>query len=753
MTFLIDTGSEVSIAKLCSLKKDININHDKSMELSGISYHSRKLHTLGTCKARVSINDSYVYHTFHILRDSDINLSQDAILGMDFLSKCNVQITINDTWNSDEWITHIPNFSEKTIENNDIFYRDFIRYTKAYAISIFIPLMNQAILWGISLLNIDNIYCLCPGCLLTNIIENPESYTQTINSELFNSWLLSKVKDLLILDSFTNIPQLIFNSLYASDCLRFDNIYFHTASLMLGSIVSTVTCSKCNHYVQKTANFIQLSLSLSNSLQTSLDTFFTENPITLNNFSCRKCNRIHTTLIKHSIIRIPKMLYLKIQDVPDHEFTDRNIPLMDIPHTIVINENDTNTSRKTFTYELLSILIFKNKYTKRIRIRFDNRESIYIHTLRTSELLVDTDDNLCQCLYVLQNLKQSNTSDTYLDSLYINTTDDKLNEMNINIKRKNSINDLTESDIIDNMYLRDASIEESPQQNSNKVSHDPNKHPKKSLRQNIPFMGTKILLTNESSSTYDSNRHIRSYDRIKPSNEVNTENLLLDEKSYTFNSNNTQNDNDFHTNKKFNCTLMQQASHNCITDNFQISKLVDLPTIQSTSKQTDTFQETFRNEFPCLQHEQKSLKPFDTRIGMSNPDNMCHANALFQAVLYDLMIEFQQRKNYTQQKQCTCIGCVLIRTTKIYSMSNVAFYPSLYHTWVSNNRPLNSPLHAQEDVHELLELIRSQLVNFHLFPGKRHRSGNTFYKPITDKFVGELVSTIHSCRVDLSFYF
>lgn len=266
MTFLIDTGSEVSIAKLYSLKRDVNINQENAMELSGITYHSKNLRTIGTCEARVLINNSYVYHDFHILRDSDINLSQDAILGMDFLSKCNVQITLHETTNTDKPTTHTLNTYDET---NEEFHKDFIRYTKAYAISIFVPLMHQAIQWGISMLNIDNIYCFCPGCLLTNIIENQESYTQIINSELFNSWLLSQVKNLPILDSFIKIPQIIFNSLYASDCLRFDNIYFNTANLMLGSIASTVFCFNCNHNEQKIANFIQLSLSLTDSLQTS----------------------------------------------------------------------------------------------------------------------------------------------------------------------------------------------------------------------------------------------------------------------------------------------------------------------------------------------------------------------------------------------------------------------------------------------------------------------------------------------------
>lgn len=73
------------------------------------------------------------------------------------------------------------------VEQKLNFETEFIRYAKAYALSVFIPLLKQAIHWGLSLLNITNTYCTCPGCLLTNIIDNPESYTQTINSELFNS--------------------------------------------------------------------------------------------------------------------------------------------------------------------------------------------------------------------------------------------------------------------------------------------------------------------------------------------------------------------------------------------------------------------------------------------------------------------------------------------------------------------------------------------------------------------------------------
>lgn len=383
----------------------------------------------------------------------------------------------------------------------------------------------------------------------------------------------------------------------------------------------------------------------------------------------------------------------------------------------------------------------KNNNTKQTKIKYEDRESTYIHTLRTSELFSDTDDNLCHCLYVLQSSNQSKTSDTYIDTLFMNNYEENLSQDNASRKRKTTKENSINSDIFNEINFSDASIEESPQYNSDKVSHYPNKYLKKSMRQNVPLMGTKILSQNKPLYTDDSNDRIRSLKVANTAQKPNNE----DSKIHTtiYNQKIIQNDNNIRAPEILNPKLTTVASKQHNTKDSEHSIILDEKSAKIIFDPTDPFNGTFIHKSPCLQHDEGSFGINHHRIGMSNPDNKCHANALFQAILYDLITEFQEADSYKRQRQCTCIGCVLIKTTNIYNINNQMFYPSLYHTWVSNNRPLNTPFRAQEDVHELFETIRSQLINFHQFPGKRHRSGNTFYKPISNKFMGEIISKIY----------
>lgn len=149
-------------------------------------------------------------------------------------------------------------------------------------------------------------------------------------------------------------------------------------------------------------------------------------------------------------------------------------------------------------------------------------------------------------------------------------------------------------------------------------------------------------------------------------------------------------------------------------------------------KTEDSFYDT------CLQHTRKDLDNFDYRIGMSNPTNLCYANALFQAILYDLFIEFKNDTSYRKgTKKCACVGCTIEKTVDIYNITTDHFTPFLYHSWVSDHRPLNSPLQAQEDVHELLNRICLSLGNSHASPEEGR------YKPIVDRFHGVISTTIN----------
>lgn len=162
----------------------------------------------------------------------------------------------------------------------------------------------------------------------------------------------------------------------------------------------------------------------------------------------------------------------------------------------------------------------------------------------------------------------------------------------------------------------------------------------------------------------------------------------------------------------------------------------------STQKKSEPKTETEFINFTCLQHDDNMCSQIvSSRVGLTNPGNMCYANALYQAILYDLFTTFNYEEAFhNHTKRCSYIGCILIKTTKLYDSCTNPFNPSIFHNWVTDHVPMNRPHQAQEDVHELLTLIRSTLENSHRFP-----SSNRF-QSIPEKFKGVIMNTI-SCKV------
>lgn len=137
LRFLVDTGAEISLIKLQSLKQGIRIFAKKAIELVGISSSSNNVQTLGTCNAELIINDRKVYHPFQVINGNDVNLSQDAILGMDFLKKWDMKIIFSNSNTNEQLLVH-PLTPDGLIS-------EFLQYVAAFASNIFIPLIRQAL--------------------------------------------------------------------------------------------------------------------------------------------------------------------------------------------------------------------------------------------------------------------------------------------------------------------------------------------------------------------------------------------------------------------------------------------------------------------------------------------------------------------------------------------------------------------------------------------------------------------------------
>lgn len=65
MNFLLDTGAEISIIKLKSIRSDVPINTNNIIEIKGLSSNSDNLLTMGSCIADVLIDleNSRILHS------------------------------------------------------------------------------------------------------------------------------------------------------------------------------------------------------------------------------------------------------------------------------------------------------------------------------------------------------------------------------------------------------------------------------------------------------------------------------------------------------------------------------------------------------------------------------------------------------------------------------------------------------------------------------------------------------------------
>lgn len=93
LTFLVDTGSDISAIKHSQLPNPQKIDPAGAIPISGIAHVP--IFSLGTCEIQLNINNIQVEQTFHVLKDN-INLRPDGIIGNDFLRTHKVQINYHD---------------------------------------------------------------------------------------------------------------------------------------------------------------------------------------------------------------------------------------------------------------------------------------------------------------------------------------------------------------------------------------------------------------------------------------------------------------------------------------------------------------------------------------------------------------------------------------------------------------------------------------------------------------------------------
>lgn len=84
LTFLVDTGADISICRIQPIFEDEPINIEDKCKLTGIT--TQEIHSLGTTELTLSISDEICRHTFHIV-DDKFPIDTDGIIGRDFLTQ------------------------------------------------------------------------------------------------------------------------------------------------------------------------------------------------------------------------------------------------------------------------------------------------------------------------------------------------------------------------------------------------------------------------------------------------------------------------------------------------------------------------------------------------------------------------------------------------------------------------------------------------------------------------------------------
>lgn len=92
-TFLLDTGASVSLIKISSLKDEVQVYINRTIQIKGIT--SDIITTLGVVFLNISISNAQnIRHAFHVV-PSNFPISSHGILGQDFFTQTNASVNYN----------------------------------------------------------------------------------------------------------------------------------------------------------------------------------------------------------------------------------------------------------------------------------------------------------------------------------------------------------------------------------------------------------------------------------------------------------------------------------------------------------------------------------------------------------------------------------------------------------------------------------------------------------------------------------
>lgn len=93
MSFLVDTGADISILKIGTFCREVEVDQEEIVVIKGVA--SSKTISLGTVKGYVEIGGKLYYNKFHVVK-GDFFMESDGMLGIDFLKEHKMNIVFEE---------------------------------------------------------------------------------------------------------------------------------------------------------------------------------------------------------------------------------------------------------------------------------------------------------------------------------------------------------------------------------------------------------------------------------------------------------------------------------------------------------------------------------------------------------------------------------------------------------------------------------------------------------------------------------
>lgn len=292
-------------------------------------------------------------------------MSQDGILGNDFLSKCQANIDFKD--NTIRVLSNLIN--KVTITKKPKVVRKIKKSTTIpkqpnyglcnpsklcfanalYQALIFI-LFNTERALGVSRVTDNQCPCISNAMLQTTSMlkkatgpVQPSFFHESIK-KLFNT--LDSQEDALEL-----LTQIILNVNMNLNCCPANQIGIDWAKKVTGTFAKEIRCTKCTNVVNTTEEFHNLQIYPKKNIQDSLECYFMQEE--LDSYVCSQCTDSYTSILSTKVVNPPEILTIQFVRVLNNLLKNTTkIPLqrkIDITKFIV-NENET------MQYKLMSLI-------------------------------------------------------------------------------------------------------------------------------------------------------------------------------------------------------------------------------------------------------------------------------------------------------------------------------------------------------------------------------------------------------------